>query len=437
MPKIEWLSEQSKKDEWARAKSALAPNGVLHPNGTKLRRKDSGLSHSFIVIDGKILAMAGQGVYLGQGAEGRVKLSEDEEGGIYALKIGNALLAEESDIATDLGKAIPHGSRPTPEGRKYYLPYFYLGKPLKPYLFENKLDHDQFYNVIIKVFLAFHDLHQGKLSKTNTKYRHYDPHFGNITLNEETGDIHLIDLGFAQYQNKINYPRLARYLRRGTFFGDFSDFVRGKNISFEFAEATNFTDRCPFHLAQVYGSKFGELLENLGSDHESAQFPYTDRTTHPFLRAAKQLTLLRFKLDTFDLYHQRFSDSDLEEILRLNRMSGKIQSIYESIAQLSNLVEHLDIDPEESSNIKTSLLSLETTYKNFLIACAQYNEEKIHQYSGEFETLFQSLCIHNIMTENEAVSKPILECIKENKPCDKIVSLSEILDALPNKTNSV
>lgn len=132
MPKIEWLSEQSKKDEWARAKSALAPNGVLHPNGTKLRRKDSGLSHSFIVIDGKILAMAGQGVYLGQGAEGRVKLSEDEEGGIYALKIGNALLAEESDIATDLGKAIPHGSRPTPKGRKYYLPYFYLGKPLKP-----------------------------------------------------------------------------------------------------------------------------------------------------------------------------------------------------------------------------------------------------------------------------------------------------------------
>ena len=64
--------------------------------------------------------------------------------------------------------------------------------------------------MIIKVFLAFHDLHQGKLSKTNTKYRHYDPHFGNITLNEETGDIHLIDLGFAQYQNKINYPRLAR-----------------------------------------------------------------------------------------------------------------------------------------------------------------------------------------------------------------------------------
>lgn len=425
MPKIEWLSEPLKQEEWSTVKNKLAPGGELRPNGTKLRRKDSQLSHSFIIIDGKILAMAGQGVYLGQGAQGRVKLAEDEAGGLYALKIGDELLAEEADIATDLGKAIPHASRIVPKGHKYYLAYSYLGTPLKTYLSENKLDNDRFYSLIVKVFLAFHALHQGTSSETNTQYRHHDPHLGNITLNEETGDIHLIDLGLAQYQNKINYPRLARYLRRGTFFEDFAERVRGKNVSFEFAEARDFVSRCPFNWRMVYGSKFWELLENLSSDTspDSAPFPYLDRTAHPFLRAAKQLTLLRFELDTFDLYHQPFSDSDLDEILRLNQISEEIQSIYKSITLLSNFVERLDVDPEQSASINSNLLALQTTYKNFLVAYAQNNIEEIHDYFDEFERLYLSLCTHSIMSTNKTITEPILACIKENKPRPQIESI--------------
>ena len=80
--------------------------------------------------------MASKNIYLGAGVQGRVKLAEDEYGGLYALKIGNALLAEESDIATDLNKAIPYTSRITTKGHKYYLPYLYLGKPLRSYLEE-------------------------------------------------------------------------------------------------------------------------------------------------------------------------------------------------------------------------------------------------------------------------------------------------------------
>jgi len=44
---MKWESEELKNLEWIRAKESLSAAGVLLPNGAKLRREDSGLTHSF------------------------------------------------------------------------------------------------------------------------------------------------------------------------------------------------------------------------------------------------------------------------------------------------------------------------------------------------------------------------------------------------------
>jgi serine/threonine protein kinase len=388
MSEFKWESEQSKQAEWAAAKAALAPDGVLKPDGTKLRRKDFNLSHSFITVGGKLLAMEGQGVYLGEGAEGAVKLAEDEQGRLYALKIrvesvfyrknaSGTLIADEGNIAYDIGQALPQTSRASKGERKYYVPYLYVGTPLQTYLSDNKkLDNDQFYDLFIKIFLAFDALHTGRNSKTNTQYTQGDPHFNNIMVNEKTGDVNLIDFGLARYRNKLNYSRLTRPLRGGTVFKDTVKFLRGENSSFEFTEARTFVARCPiFYWMSTHEPKFLELLDNLGDwSSGDAPSPYINRTKHPFLLAAKQLTLLRFKLDTFDIYNQSFSDSDVDEILRLNQISEAIQRVYGAMAQFNKTSEDLDVDPVQLSSIKEALINLETTYQYFLIAYAQNND---------------------------------------------------------------
>lgn len=141
--RIEWKSSVIKEEEWTLAKQKLAPNGILSPDGSKLRRNDSGLEHSFIVIGGRILSMSGQGVYLGQGAEGKVKIAEDEFGGIYALKIITSReggITTEGEVATDLSKALEESTRHSKSSKpsngfmKHYIPYAYLGIPIVKYL---------------------------------------------------------------------------------------------------------------------------------------------------------------------------------------------------------------------------------------------------------------------------------------------------------------
>lgn len=125
-----WKSTELKAAEWAYAKDTLAPNGQMMPDGTKLRRKEGYSTHSFIVLNQKIFAMAPKGEYLGVGSFGHAKLAEDERGALWALKIVTKVNKSESRTAQDLYQALQSSHR----GKKQYIPYKYLGLSLGDYL---------------------------------------------------------------------------------------------------------------------------------------------------------------------------------------------------------------------------------------------------------------------------------------------------------------
>lgn len=204
---IAW-SEEQKRHEWAIAKQKLThPDGQLRPNGTKISRKLSGLHHSFMVIDNKILALDEQGAHLGEGKFGQTKLAEDEQGHLYALKISlGDNLATEADISADLHIAGRATTRQRAQAEnKHYLAYRYLGTRFDEYFIARRktLSLDERYELCTKIALALHALQTGRHSKTNTAYKHSDFHAGNILIDEH-GNMNIIDFGLAHESEKIN-----------------------------------------------------------------------------------------------------------------------------------------------------------------------------------------------------------------------------------------
>lgn len=195
--KIEWTSHVEKKQEWEQARQRLFCDGILMPDGSKLRRKDSGLNHSFIVAGGKILALSGKGIYISNRNHIKLKIAEDDSGGIYALKIIKDMeTPSEGKIAFDLGKAMQATSRTLTYTRKHYIPYRYLGITMRAYLEKNNDSHelsvDRLFELAIKIVWALHELHTGLRSKTGAGYAHSDVNLSNITI-DETESIHFID----------------------------------------------------------------------------------------------------------------------------------------------------------------------------------------------------------------------------------------------------
>lgn len=207
MISIAWNPDE-KTREWAFAKEKLIQDGQLLPNGTKLRRKDypNDLNHSFMVMDGRIFAMAGKGNYLAKSRDSHAKIAEDEAGHGYVLKIitkdhGGSNSLTESIVASDLGIA---GNR-VRRNNKAYIVYRYLGRELLDYLRENQsLSLDKRYELAIKVSLALHDIHSGNKAKSKKSYEHNDIHWGNITIDEQNQP-HFIDFGKASRHNP-KYP---------------------------------------------------------------------------------------------------------------------------------------------------------------------------------------------------------------------------------------
>lgn len=215
-----WPDDNIRQREWQTAFTHLKPHGTLLPNGTKLRRKDHQtlLTHSFIIVDGKILAMAGHGHYLGSGISGKVKLAEDQNGALYALKISSYIeytsrhvkVDKEADIAHDIGKALCGTQRKSLSGSKKYLAnHYFFGKSLYQYLIDHQyatLSPDgrakinmlatiplkERIKLAITILEAIKDLNDGKQSKHGKKYSHGDLHLNNILINEQ-GEVYLID----------------------------------------------------------------------------------------------------------------------------------------------------------------------------------------------------------------------------------------------------
>lgn len=233
---IIWENEGEKKREWKIAKDFLQGNEI------KLRRKEEdvnqthgeefSLKHSFIKIkldnQTKIIALDHQEnaprdkgnehrAYLGAGSSGRVKFGEDEEGNIYAVKIG-ALANLQDDEYTqeittgqDVGLIFGTASRTSETSKKHdgesleekgYVLYEYLGESLTNFLKNNtKLSNDEKHELIIKLWCEVDAFHSGKKSRTGTSYAHLDIKPDNIVVKRDPQgnfQLSLIDVGLTK-----------------------------------------------------------------------------------------------------------------------------------------------------------------------------------------------------------------------------------------------
>ncbi|MCF6777727.1 hypothetical protein L3V83_14240 [Thiotrichales bacterium 19X7-9] len=211
MPKIAWDSEKQRNLEWRVALSSLKDA----PNGTKIKRRRGkspinytdpetkekvNISHSFIKVNGQIYVMAGEGKYLGEGAYGKVKLAENENGELFALKIQKSKVynSEEDQIAMKYG--VGHGYIKRKDKEKHYSVQKYLGISLKKYLLNKTLSIEEQFNLSLKIIEAVEDFQQ------KTGKAHLDIKPDNICIAED-GSVSLIDYGFSSNLNE-NMPNL-------------------------------------------------------------------------------------------------------------------------------------------------------------------------------------------------------------------------------------
>ncbi|OAJ34146.1 protein kinase domain-containing protein [Piscirickettsia salmonis] len=211
MPKLHWDSAQQESKEWEIAKRNLDQSF----DGVKLRRsrdlkplyytdskyKGQPLRHSFMRISGKIYAFAGKGELLGQGTFGKVKLVENEQGDLYAMKVIplEQVKEQELEVLEDLSLLKGHVRRVTfvenekekIKEKKQYILLDYLGDSLT----KVKLHSDQEkLGVGIQIIDAVHQLHSGVASRSGSRVYHNDIKPENIVI-DERGKASLIDFG--------------------------------------------------------------------------------------------------------------------------------------------------------------------------------------------------------------------------------------------------
>lgn len=408
---IFWTTEQAKQEEWAKAKEALAPNGMLLPNGTKFRRKDSHLEHSFIVLNETILATNGQNEYLGKcvGSGGKVKLAENESGELYVLKIiphpgeDSEVIRDETDIASDLGKAFPSASRTftskdSHNTHKHYIPYLYLGKPLDKLLVDS-LSEDRRFELGIKIVLALEALHSGRGSKKGYQYAHADIHSGNIVIDTKNDEIHIIDFGrsrhlpthslLRQIHDYFFTPRKVTDLERKKL--DCSLLSRTLGYESGAKETSVFTEEMfENNTLNVLFMNYS-IKKMIAESRDKSYFM-------PLKEFAKRLTLIRFKLENSTLYNKTLTPLKTKLIVdTLNQNSQKIQTMYRVIDGLKFSFKQLGFGLVSAFEVS----NLQNTFQRFLLAYAEHNQNGMAQYVNEFETICRSLCEHPLLRKQE------------------------------------
>ncbi|APS55602.1 hypothetical protein AVI51_15975 (plasmid) [Piscirickettsia salmonis] len=383
MNKLNWITDEDRKKEWEIAKKNLKYG--IASEGTKLKRSTKlNLSHSFIVINQKIYALAGEEEILGQGKFGKVKLVEDEQRNLYVIKVSykDKFKAQELKILDDLG--LLQGQ--TQRNNKHYLLLNFLGNSLDKVEFKDdrgRLD------ACFQLIHLVNKLNKGELSKFNHPYYHNDIKPNNAVLNEQ-GQVSLIDFG------------LASRLKKPEFIEGYKGFHAPEILTQGYSPESD---------TYSLGITLKKLLPHDSRLHHTAQFM---SSYYPENRPSKDVAEVDFLVELY-----KHSDEKLTKALLNNNCITKdvneakaITALLEGSTAKNNLVTVANIDLIKSN--KQFVIALVMAH-NYLNSGRPGWKRTYADHAKDFTQRFIQSLIFNRDKSSNSIQCQIQEWIKSPK----------------------
>ena len=197
-------NEKEKTREWNIARDRLITNGILADNGTQ-----TSVKHTFIVIDGRILAVSNQ--VLGRGAFGEVRYAEDEEGHAFALKRqdlhGFLGYRSETEAMITHDRHLTLRDTSIQQSNVSYIAYQYLGDmSLEKYIEQFPMSMDDALDISIQLALEMDDIHRGLSSQNHLKIAHNDIALKNMVIDSHNRVVHIVDFGLSKIVDVDDAP---------------------------------------------------------------------------------------------------------------------------------------------------------------------------------------------------------------------------------------